>query len=94
LGFPASAALVTREKMNHARGDVIDITDLAKKLVDIQRDDTTTTSELLRRIKTVTLRIDALSGDGGGRGITAVVGVSALHCIILLATISLIAIAQ
>jgi hypothetical protein len=42
-------------------GDAIDATDLAKKLADIQRDGTTT-SDLLRRIKTVTLRIDALSG--------------------------------
>jgi metal-responsive CopG/Arc/MetJ family transcriptional regulator len=53
-------------------GDAIDATDLAKKLETAKRDGT---SDLLRHIKTVTLRIDALSGarDAHGGGLQQII---------------------
>jgi hypothetical protein len=61
-------------------GDAIDVTDLAKKLEAVRRDGT---PDLLRRIKTVDLRIDALSGD-----ITAIINHLLLLTTMITATLA------
>jgi hypothetical protein len=61
-------------------GNAVDVTDLAKKLEAVRRDGT---PDLLRRIKTVDLRIDAFSG-----GITPAI---ISHLILLLLTTMIIA---